>query len=117
MRARRALLLSAAAAVVVPVACLIIMQATDQSPAASELVLRFVVLVWPSAIMLMASQSPTPFAGVVALDPVLLMSLAANVLLYTLIGAAVWAGFTKRRLILVPVALVLVALWWRMWTL
>ena len=76
---------------------------------------RVVLCIWPSAIFLLASQCPAPLAC--PLDPLLLMALGANLILYTAVGAVLWVGFTKKRIILLPLAFALMVLWWRMWTL
>lgn len=117
MTARRALVLSVVAAVLVPVACLVIMQVTVKDSAAIERVLRFVLLVWPSAIMLMASQHATPLAGALALDPVLLMAILANVVPYVVIGMLVWAGLNHKRVFLVPAVLLVGLVVFMMWNL
>lgn len=64
-------------------------------------------LIWPSSFFLMATEGQTLQATI----QVILLSVAVNVLLYTLIGALIWYGINKRLWVLFILA-GLVALGW-----
>jgi hypothetical protein len=109
--------MSAGVGLAVPAASLIFMQLAQGHLVVEATAERVILCLWPSAIFLLASQSPTPLAGVLSLDPLLLMSVAANVVLYAGLGTVLWAGLTRSRVLIVPLAVVLAVMWWRMWTL
>lgn len=114
MRAGRALAVSAGVGLAVPAASLTFMQLAQGYGATAQ---RVILCLWPSAIFLLASQSPTPLAGVQSPDFSLLVALAANLALYLTLGALLWAGLNRHRAWLAPPVVVVALLWWRMWTL
>ena len=67
---------------------------------------------WPSSIMNLAAVNEEGLFG-----PVFLISLAANVFLYIVVGLLLWFGLRQHRLLLLVLFIVLIALWWRMLTL
>lgn len=74
--------------------------------------MKFMLVLWPSSLMLLPAGSDE------SLFPVaLLISIAVNVVLYVAIGAAIWCGLRKHKMILVLFSAVLTFIWWHILTL
>ena len=73
---------------------------------------KLMLILWPSSLMLLPAGSDESL-----LSAALLISIAVNVVLYVVIGAAIWYGFRKHHVVLVLLAIVIAVLWWRVLTL
>jgi hypothetical protein len=96
-----------AAGVAIPAAWLIVYWVFLQGSAASmpEGFLRILSVVWPSWVLLMADPEERSIA-------IPAVSIAANALLYGIVGWSVWFGWKRNRLVLVAVAAVLTIGWY-----
>ncbi len=72
-----------------------------------------VLMVWPSAIMLMGSSDAALTLG----DPLLLLSAAINGAIYAWIGGMIWLGSNRNRIAWAVAGLVVAAIWWQAWSL
>lgn len=73
---------------------------------------KLMLVFWPSSLMVLPAGSDE------SLFPVaILISIAANVVLYAIIGVAIWYGFRKHHVILILLTAVLAVMWWRILTL
>lgn len=73
---------------------------------------KLMLVLWPSSLMMLPASSDGNLY-----PSLLLISLAVNVVLYAVIGTAIWYGFRKHHVILVLLAAVLAVIWWRLLTL
>ncbi|MDC0948161.1 hypothetical protein OAS86_02295 [Gammaproteobacteria bacterium] len=73
---------------------------------------KLVLILWPSSLMTLPAGSDESLLPVA-----LLIAIAVNVVLYIVIGLAIWYGFKKHYLFFVLVAIVMVVMWWRILTL
>jgi hypothetical protein len=65
------------------------------------------VLFWPSSVMMMGTET----LGLVSQIEALLISMAANALVYALMGVAVWYGMHRHRIALIVPILAMGVLW------
>ena len=73
---------------------------------------KLMLILWPSSLMMLPAGSDESLLPVA-----LLLSIAANVVLYAVIGAAIWYGFKKQHVVLIFVAIAISVMWWRVLTL
>ena len=73
---------------------------------------KVTLVLWPSSIVMLAETSDRWFS----LKLFLLASLV-NVVLYTGLGACIWYGLTKYRVILLLPIIVVSIIWWKLLTL
>lgn len=70
------------------------------------------LLLWPSSVLLMGTAGDEG----ISLGP-LSIAIAINVLLYAVLAIVIWWGLTRQRWILFVVAAVMLAVWYRLFTL
>ncbi|MCU7942194.1 MAG: hypothetical protein KZQ87_05890 [Candidatus Thiodiazotropha sp. (ex Cardiolucina cf. quadrata)] len=107
--------LFAAAGVLVPLIFQVIWLVVDSYPSIGRNIgygLHKITLVFfPSSFVMMAASEESLYLGL------LFIAIAVNVVLYVIIGVAIWYGFKKHYVILVLLAAVLSVMWWRIITL
>lgn len=78
-----------------------------------SVLMNIMLIVWPSSIMMLAPSSDESF-----FSEVFLISVAVNIVLYVVIGTAIWYGFfMKYYWILVMLAIMMGYIWWNLLTL
>ena len=82
------------------------------SVSAEYFISRLMLMFWPSSIMNLGAVYEEGLFG-----PIFLISLAANVFLYMVVGLFVWYGLRQHRLLLLILFVAIIMLWWRMLTL
>lgn len=74
---------------------------------------KLMLVLWPSSLMALPAGSND-----ILLPATLLVSIAVNVLLYVVIGLAIWYCINKKHyVVFVFLAIVMVVMWWRLLTL
>lgn len=73
---------------------------------------KLMLILWPSSLMLLPTGSDESLLPVA-----LLISIVMNVLVYIIIGSAIWYGIRKNYIVLIPIAIVIIFIWWRVLTL
>jgi hypothetical protein len=81
------------------------------SDGAQRVLVKVQLILWPSSVMMMPATDPNnPQLYWTAFT----LSVAANVLLYVVLGILVWLGVTRNRWYLLPAIAGLAVLWWRL---
>ena len=73
---------------------------------------KLMLVLWPSSLIMIPASGDESLYFVA-----LLISITVNVVLYAGIGAAIWCGLMRHRIVLILLITVLVAVWWRLSTL
>lgn len=113
MTARRFVAATALVGVLLPVACtqLPLQGAARSLGGLSALAAldQLILMVWPSAFMLMASTD----AAIAVSDPLMLLSTGINGALYAVLGGLLWWGFHRNRIGWILAGLMVAAVWWQ----
>ena len=70
---------------------------------------KLMLMLWPTSLMSLPASDEPGFE-----TKLFLLSLVANAFLYGILGAGIWLGLRKHIGFLVPVLLVVIAVWWRL---
>lgn len=73
---------------------------------------RLMLLLWPSALINMATDGL--HHGDIGFYLIPLLAVLLNVLLYLFVGAFVWLGIRKNKAFFIAPALSLAVIWWRL---
>jgi hypothetical protein len=73
---------------------------------------KLMLIFWPSSLMLLPAASDENLY-----PAILVASIAVNVILYMVIGTAVWYGIKKNFILLVPIIIIIGYTWWKLLTL